>query len=190
MFRPFWKMEFDDWDEDTVDLSLEQEAALLRVANAMNRSQGPIPNSTRLLCSLWRCHPNKARHLLKRLLELGKVVVLDDGRLSNVSAMRQIESRQTLQGHRANVGHTGGIRSGEARRQQRDPSHTTGPNRLKTNGSSEAGALNQTKQNEPEKKREDTPPAPEGVGRISVRLACRQRSHTSGRSDIRQPGQT
>jgi hypothetical protein len=47
---------------------------------------------------------------------------------------------------------------GEISRRKR--ANANSKNRQKTNGLGEAGASDETNQNEPEKKREDTPPAP------------------------------
>jgi uncharacterized protein YdaU (DUF1376 family) len=112
----FYKMEFDAWDEGTVELTLEEEAAYLRLCHQMYRRHGPIPNSDRLLCSLWRCHQNKARPLLQRLIEKGKIFVTEDQRLANTRTIREVDTRETLGRRRAHAGHTGGIRSGDVRR--------------------------------------------------------------------------
>jgi uncharacterized protein YdaU (DUF1376 family) len=112
----FYKMEFDAWDEGTVELTLDEEAAYLRLCHQMYRRRGPIPNSDRLLCSLWRCHQNKARPLLQRLIAKGKIRITEDGALTNQRVGRELDDRETLRTHRAHAGHTGGIRSGHARR--------------------------------------------------------------------------
>jgi uncharacterized protein YdaU (DUF1376 family) len=112
----FYKMEYDAWDEGTMDLTLEEEAAYLRLCHQMYRRGQPVPVYDRMLCSLWRCHQNKARPLLKRLIAKGKISVLEDGRVVNDRVRRELDARETVRRHRADAGHTGGTRSAEARR--------------------------------------------------------------------------
>lgn len=112
----FYPMEYDAWDEGTISLTLEQEAAYLRLCHQMYRRRGSIPNNEKLLCVLWRVHPNKARPLLKSLIEAGKIVVTPEGHLTNTRVTDELHHRDTLRTHRAHAGHTGGIRSGHVRR--------------------------------------------------------------------------
>lgn len=141
----FYKMEFDAWDEGTVDLSLEEEAAYLRLCHQMYRRRGPVPNSDRLLVSLWRCHQNKARPLLQRLIAAGKIFVTPEGHLSNTRVTQEVDARETLSTHRADAGHTGGIRSGHARRKS-----------LKTNDVDEAKRSREEKIREEENREDKT----------------------------------
>ncbi len=112
----FYKMEYDAWDEGTVELTLEEEAAYLRLCHQMYRRKGPVPVTDRMLCALWRCHQNKARPLLQRLIDKGKITLLPDGLATNKRATQEIDDRETLRTHRVHAGHTGGIRSADARR--------------------------------------------------------------------------
>lgn len=116
----FYKMEYDSWDEGTVDLTLEEEAAYLRLCHQMYRRRGPIPKSERLLVALWRCHINKARHLLDALIAKGKIQVTTEGDLTNTRVTREVHARETLRTQRAHAAHTGGIRSGEVRRKSKE----------------------------------------------------------------------
>lgn len=116
MSGQYYRMDYDDWDDGTHDLTLEEEAAYLRLCHQMYRRRGPIHNSESRLASLWRCHQNKARALLKRLIEHGKIVVLDDGRLANDRVARELDHQDTIRRQRADAGHTGGTRSRDARR--------------------------------------------------------------------------
>ncbi len=69
----FYRMDFEAWDEGTDKLTLEQEAAYLRLCHQMYRRSGAIPEQVATFARLWRCHPNKARTLLAALLASGKV---------------------------------------------------------------------------------------------------------------------
>ena len=89
----FYKMEYDAWDEGTVDLSLEEEAAYLRLCHQIYRRKGPVLNSAKLLCSIWRCHANRARRLLTALLQSGKISFTEDRKLTNERASVEIANR-------------------------------------------------------------------------------------------------
>lgn len=137
----FYKMEFEAWDEGTIDLSLELEAAYLRLCHQMYRRQGPVPNSTRLLCAIWRCHHRKATSLLKALIDAGKIEERD-GNLSCKKVDRVLNDRALISNNRRNAGQLGGERSAIVR-----------SNHLKNNDVNEAYASTPTKQNQPEERR-------------------------------------
>lgn len=148
----FYKMEYESWDEGTDSLTLEQEAAYLRLCHQMYRRKGGIPNGPATLARIWRCHPNKARKLLADLVAAGKVQDCD-GVLTNTRVTRELDDRETRSRQRADAGHTGGTRTQENRR-----------NPLKTNEADEAPASTPDKQNQADKRREEKKPpkAPEG----------------------------
>lgn len=150
----FYKMEYDAWDEGTFDLSLEEEAAYLRLCHQMYRRRAPIPNSTRMLCSLFRCHHVKAIALVKKLIAVGKIGLSDEGFLTNNRVATEVQDREKVRASRAQAGHKGGTRSGEARAKS-----------LENMNQREAFASSVTKQNEPEKRREEsnTPIVPTGT---------------------------
>lgn len=112
----FYKMEYEAWDEGTVELSLEQEAAYLRLCHQMYRRGGEIPNSTKLLCSLFRCHHRKAIALLRALIEAGKIVVSKTGTLANQKVAKVLDNRAITSNRLSITGRKGGERSGIARR--------------------------------------------------------------------------
>ena len=112
----FYRMDFDAWDEGTDDLSLEQEAAYLRLCHQMYRRRGSIPKRIPALARMWRCHPNKARKLLADLVDLGKIEETPEGHLTNTRVTQEIDHRETLRTQRADAGQTGGRRSQDVRR--------------------------------------------------------------------------
>jgi hypothetical protein len=120
MKAEFYLMDFNAWDHGTVDLSLEEEAALLRLCHAMYRNHGPIANSLRHLASLWRCHQNKARYLLNRLVQARVVDQTEDGKLVNATAMALLEKRKTVSRRLGEAGRIGGARTAHNRRQRVD----------------------------------------------------------------------
>ena len=115
MSEEWYKFGYDSWDEGTHDLSLEEEAAYLRVCNQIYRRKGPIPNSKKLLCSLWRCHPNRADRLLESLLAKNKITLTDDGEITNERAEKELTTRRNLSTLRGVSGRLGGMHSGVSR---------------------------------------------------------------------------
>ena len=45
----FYKMDPSAWDVGTSSLSLEEEAAYLRIVNSINKHDAPVPNIDRVL---------------------------------------------------------------------------------------------------------------------------------------------
>ena len=103
----FYKMDPADWDFGTADLSLEQEAAYLRVVNAIHKHDGPVPNIDRVLAGLFRCSTRKARSLITALVDAGKVYVEDD-HIWNDRARSDLTQRQFVSVSRAESGAKGG----------------------------------------------------------------------------------
>jgi uncharacterized protein YdaU (DUF1376 family) len=112
----FYKMDFRAWNVGTIDLSLEQEAAYLRLCHAMYDARGPIPNSTRLLMGLFRCGNVKATALVRHLITTGKIELTEDGLLTNRRVSEELVGRDSLSSERSVAGKRGGTASGVARR--------------------------------------------------------------------------
>lgn len=104
----FYKMDFRAWNVGTVDLSLEQEAAYLRLCHAMYDARGPVPESTRLLQGLFRCGNVKATALVHQLVAAGKIVRTEDGKLTNARVVAELAGREALSEKRAVAGGAGG----------------------------------------------------------------------------------
>ena len=49
----FYKMDPAAWDFGTAELSLEEEAAYLRIVNAIHKHKGPVPNNDRVLAGYY-----------------------------------------------------------------------------------------------------------------------------------------
>ncbi|MEH3063677.1 MAG: DUF1376 domain-containing protein [Methylobacterium radiotolerans] len=182
MKSEFYRMHFRDWDISTVDLSLEQEGAHLRFCHAMYNAHGPIPDSTRLLCSIWRCGNVKAAALRKALIEAGKIQIDADGSLTNKRVMAELTDRAQISAKRSAAGEQGG------RAVRRSNGHEGGGNRVKVEcppsdvgvdgecppSDAVVGACNPLKNNDlsranasalegrEEKRREDPPKPPRG----------------------------
>lgn len=108
MKAEFYKMDFRAWNNGTVDLTLEQEAAYLRLCHAMYDNRGPIPSSTRLLQGIFRCGNVKAAALVRQLIEAGKIEQTADGHLSNRRVLQELSDRERLSEVRRSAGGKGG----------------------------------------------------------------------------------
>ena len=179
MKTEFYKMEYEAWDEGTDLLSLEQEAAYLRLCHQMYRRRGPIPNNPVLLSRLWRCHPNRARKLLDDLIQAGKVTVSPEG-LTNTRVTRELDARETGRTRKVDAGQTGGRRTQEIRR-----------NALNSNDADQAGAStgDQALSSRGEERREEkTPHNPLASGSAAEQPAL---FHEDGKvTPIKRPGPT
>jgi uncharacterized protein YdaU (DUF1376 family) len=103
----FYKMDPAAWDFGTAELSLEEEAAYLRIVNAIHKHDGPVPNIDRVLAGLFRCSPRKARGLVDALVAAGKVLI-EDGKIWNERARSDLFQRQLASGSAAIRGSKGG----------------------------------------------------------------------------------
>ena len=76
----FYKMDPAAWDFGTSGLSLEEEAAYLRIVNAIHKHRAPVPNHDHVLAGLFRSSTRKARSLILALVEAGKIMI-EDGKI-------------------------------------------------------------------------------------------------------------
>lgn len=138
----FYKMDPAAWDFGTTDLTLEQEAAYLRIINAIHKHDQPVPDNDRVLAGLFRCSTRKARSLLNALIEAGKVRI-DGDKIVNDKAISDLVHRGFVSSSRAESGAKGGrTRAANA------------ANALKTNDQSQANASSRIEENREEKKEE------------------------------------
>lgn len=103
----FYKMDPAAWDFGTSDLSLEEEAAYLRIVNAIHKHDAPVPNNDRVLAGLFRSSTRKARTLLDALLAARKVVI-EDGAIWNDRARSDLVRRGFTSVSRSESGAKGG----------------------------------------------------------------------------------
>lgn len=180
----FYKMDFRAWNMGTVDLTLEQEAAYLRLCHAMYDVGGPVPNTSRFLMSIFRCGNVKANALVQHLIEAGKVAVTRDGKLFNHRVSEELADRERVSAARRIAGEKGGSATREkgewkssdgrvnAEWCPSDPRVTPewcpsdgrvdASKPLKSNDLFEANAS--APESREEKRREETPKAPKGAG--------------------------
>lgn len=110
----WYKMDPIDWNDGTEDLSLEQEAAYLRICHAIYITERPVRDNPFVVAGLLRCNERKAKRLLSELVEAGKLVV-ENGLISNRRAVEVISNRNQIRTERKSAGSRGGVESGKAR---------------------------------------------------------------------------
>lgn len=110
----FYKLDIADWNEGTAMLTLEQEAAYLRIVNAIRLNGQAISFNQFALCGMWRCNERKAKRLLQELIDAGKITI-EDGRIVNRRAVDEASTLSRLRADRQSAGRRGGIESGKAR---------------------------------------------------------------------------
>jgi hypothetical protein len=95
------------WDYRTAELSLEEEAALLRIVNAIHKHDAAVPNIDRVLAGMFRCSTRKARALVAALVKAGKVII-EDGVIWSERARSDLVQRRFASVSRAESGAKGG----------------------------------------------------------------------------------
>jgi uncharacterized protein YdaU (DUF1376 family) len=152
----WYKMDPIAWNDGTQDLTLEQEAAYLRICNAIYISERPIRDNAFVIAGLFRCNERKAKRLLLELVAAGKITI-EDGVISNRRAIEEVSNRDRIRMERQSAGSRGGVESGKARAKP-----------LKDNDTGEANA---SSKNEPDKTRgEEKREKPRASGMIYDKL--------------------
>ena len=110
----WYKLQISDWNEGTSDLTLEQEAAYLRVVNAIRQTEKPVRYDFFVLGGLWRCNERKAKRILSELVDVGKLSI--DGRsIINRRAVDEASNLTRTRAERASAGSRGGFESAKSR---------------------------------------------------------------------------
>ena len=103
----FYRMDPGVWDFGIASFSLEEEAAYLRIVNAIHKHKGPVPDQDRVLAGLFRVSTRKARALVKALQDEGKITI-EDGLIWNDRARSDLVQRGFVSISRAESGAKGG----------------------------------------------------------------------------------
>lgn len=103
----FYKMDPARWDFGTANLSLEEEAAYLRIVNAIHKHDAPVPDNDRVLAGMFRVSTRKARSLVDALVALGKLTI-EDGQIWNDRARSDLVQRGFVSVSRSESGAKGG----------------------------------------------------------------------------------
>ncbi|MCG6112885.1 MAG: DUF1376 domain-containing protein [Paracoccus sp.] len=119
----FYKMDPAAWDIGTSNLTLEQEAAYLRIINAIHKHTQTIPNNDRVLAGMFRCSTRKARALVEQLIAAGKIRI-EDGMITNDRAASDLVHRGFVGISRAEAGAKGGRTRAENARKSLEDNNT------------------------------------------------------------------
>ena len=85
-------------------LTLEQRGAYTTILDLIYDEGGPIDNNERWLAGAWNCSLRKARALLAELIELRKIYITPDGKISNHRAELEIGNALKISRKRAENG--------------------------------------------------------------------------------------
>lgn len=110
----WYKMNPVDWNDGTDDLTLEQEAAYLRLCHAIYINERPIRDNGFVVAGLLRCNDRKAKRLVAELEAAGKITVAD-GFISNRRAAEEVSNRNRVRAERKSAGSRGGVESAKSR---------------------------------------------------------------------------
>lgn len=108
----FYKMDPALWDVRTSNLTLDQEAAYLRIVNAIHKHKSPVPDNDRVLAGMFRVSTRKARALVNALIEAGKITI-DGDYITNERAVSDLVHRGFVSVSMAENGAKGGRRRAE-----------------------------------------------------------------------------
>lgn len=103
----YFKLNIGDWNVGTDGLTLEQEAAYLRVVSAIMLYEQAIPNNLRTLAGMWRCNERRAKRLLAELVTAGKVSI-EGGKIHNARALREASDIRAARSAKREAGRKGG----------------------------------------------------------------------------------
>ncbi|WP_181017438.1 YdaU family protein [Methylobacterium sp. V23] len=154
----FYKHDIPAWMDGTEKLSDSAYRAYHVVVQLIMLNEGPIALNERGLSGRCNMTVKAFGRALTELVAVGKVT-LEDGRIHNARADRELES---VMKNRENAGKGGKTRAIRAETQKNIPDQTPKP--LKTNDASEAPP--ETTSSLKEKRREDSPIVPKGTDRF------------------------
>lgn len=108
----FYKMDPALWDVRTSNLTLDQEAAYLRIVNAIHKHKSPVPDNDRVLAGMFRVSTRKARALVNALIDAGKITI-DGDYITNERAVSDLVHRGFVSVSMAENGAKGGRKRAE-----------------------------------------------------------------------------
>ena len=122
----YFKLNIGDWNVGTDNLSLEQEAAYLRVVSAIMLYEQAIPHNLRTLAGLWRCNERKAKRLLAELIDAGKLVI-EGGKIHNPRALKEAAEIRAARSAKRAAGRKGGLSRAQSAAEDSDLEGENGP---------------------------------------------------------------
>lgn len=112
--RPWYRRFPDNFIAGTVGLSLEEKGAYSLVLDLIYVRGGPVPDEPRYIAGVCNCSVRKWNAIRQRLIDLGKIEVID-GYLMNRRAEKELETSAETSRERAESGAKGGEKSAENR---------------------------------------------------------------------------
>lgn len=112
--RPWYRRFPDNFIAGTVGLSLEEKGAYSLVLDLIYVRGGPVPDEPRYIAGVCNCSVRKWNAIRQRLIDLGKIEVVD-GYLMNRRAEKELETSAETSRERAESGAKGGEKSAENR---------------------------------------------------------------------------
>ncbi|NBT33292.1 MAG: DUF1376 domain-containing protein [Rhodobacteraceae bacterium] len=131
----FYKLDPAKWDNGTANLSLEEEAAYLRIVNAIHKHDGGVPDNDRVIAGMFRCSTRKARALVNALVAAGKLTI-EGGEIWNDRARSDLVHRGFVSNSMAENGAKGGrTRAENASKalKEKEPDQATASSRIEEN---------------------------------------------------------
>ena len=126
MTLPWYRRFPDNFIAGTVGLSLEEKGAYSLLLDLMYVRSGPVPDEPRYIAGVCNCSVRKWNAIRQRLLDLGKVTVVD-GCLTNRRAEEEIEIARRISREAAENGAKGGNKSAQIRASVRKNNALAGP---------------------------------------------------------------
>ena len=117
MSDPYWRMFGREWDDGTASLSLEEEAALLRICNAINSRRGPLPDDDegdREMMHRCRVSMRKWRSLKASLVKAEKITI-ENGYICQARALSEVGHRMEKEAQNSENGAKGARKRAENR---------------------------------------------------------------------------
>lgn len=113
---PWHKRFHDDALNGYMGLSLEERGAYTTFLDLMYQRGEPVVDNERLIAGWMQSSIRKYRALRDRLIELGKIFLTDDGRISNARFEKERENALKISRKQAENGAKGGEKSAETRK--------------------------------------------------------------------------
>lgn len=112
--RPWYRRFPDNFIAGTVGLSLEEKGAYSLILDLIYVRGGPVPDESRYIAGVCNCSVRKWNAIRQRLLDLGKIEVIDGCLMNHRAQEELIISSKTAQ-ERVESGRKGGEKSAEIR---------------------------------------------------------------------------
>ncbi|MBB4001572.1 DUF1376 domain-containing protein [Aurantimonas endophytica] len=118
--NPWHKRYHSDALNGYMGLNLEERGAYTTLLDLMYQSGEPVVDNERLVAGWMQVSLRRYRILRDGLIKIGKIIRLDDGRLTNARFEKERENSSKTSRKRAENGSRGGAKSAEVRKKRND----------------------------------------------------------------------